>query len=162
KDLLISIGRTAKLFHDEDDNAYAAIDKSDHIETYLIQSFGFKHWLKAEFYRKKGSGARNGDFSEALSTLDAIACTDGPEEKVYYRLAHVDGKIYLDLGRDDWNVVEISSSGWQIPKRSPVRFIRHRGMGALPEPQRGGSLDDLQRVINVEAADLLLIQAWLI
>jgi hypothetical protein len=162
KDLLVSIGCEAELFHDKAGNAYATLDKSDHIETYPIYSPGFRNWLKAEFYGKKGSGTRSSELNDALSTLEAIACASDSVIETFYRRAQVNDKIYLDLGRPEWNVVEASSEGWHILDRSPVRFIRHSGMGALPEPQCGGSFDDLQQVINIDPADLLLIQAWLI
>src|SRR5262249_41791604 len=67
----------------------------------------------------------------------------------YVRLAGDLEKIYLDLADETWRVVEIDANGWRIVDESPVRFIRSRGLLALPEPQRGGNISDLRAFANV-------------
>ena len=43
----------------------------------------------------------------------------------------------------------------------PVRFIRPKGMRPLPNPERGGSLESLRKLLTVDDADWLLFIAWL-
>src|SRR5947209_8494140 len=42
---------------------------------------------------------------------------------------------------------------------SPRR--RPSGLRALPEPARGGTLDKLEDVVNIDADELLLLVAWM-
>jgi len=75
----------------------------------------------------------------------------------------LDGRIYIDLGTDDWSAVEIDESGWRIDAEPPVRFRRSRGMQPLPVPEEGGSLEGLRRFLNVRDDDsFVLLVAWLL
>lgn len=78
-------------------------------------------------------------------------------------MADHDGAIWLDLCDEQWHTVEISQEGWQIfDGKPPVKFIRSRGMLALPEPVTGGSLDDLKPFLNVrDNDDFVLMVSWL-
>src|SRR5262249_3288253 len=87
----------------------------------------------------------------------------GPEHPVYVRVAEAEGKVYVDLADEHCRVVEVDPDGWRVLDRSPVRFRRAAGMRALPEPVRGGTIEELRRLINVEddRAWRLLV-AWLL
>jgi hypothetical protein len=81
---------------------------------------------------------------------------------VHVRVAECDGNIYLDLCNSSWQVVEITSEGWQIIDESPVRFRRSRGMLPLPMPQAGGSVEELRPFLNVDDDTWRLVIAWLV
>src|SRR5262249_23452695 len=87
----------------------------------------------------------------------------GPEHPVYVRVAEAEGKVYVDLADEHCRVVEVDPDGWRVLDRSPVRFRRAAGMRALPEPVRGGTIEELRRLITVEydRAWRLLV-AWLL
>src|SRR4029453_9878290 len=46
--------------------------------------------------------------------------------------------------------------------RSPVLFPRSALTAPLPEPERGGSLDELRRLLNVDEERFRLVVAWLV
>jgi hypothetical protein len=82
---------------------------------------------------------------------------------VFVRLGRNNGNLYLDLGRDDFNVVEISPAGYNVvtcPQQ--VKFRRPKGMKALPLPDTGGNLDELRSFINVSDEEWPLLLGWLI
>jgi len=59
--------------------------------------------------------------------------------------------------------VEITPEGWSIVKDVPVKFIRSRGMLPIPEPVRGGHIDELRRFLNVaDDNGFALIKAFLV
>ena len=60
---------------------------------------------------------------------------------MHLRVGGHDGKIYLDLADQDWRVVEIDADGWRVVEDSPVRFIRRKGMRALPVPVPDGRIN---------------------
>jgi hypothetical protein len=101
--------------------------------------------------------------AEVTKILLTLAGTG--ERSVYVRLAEHAGAIYLDLANERWQAIKITEGGWGIVSDPPVKFLRARGMLALPTPVPGGSLDDLQPFINVGIAceaDWTLLMAWLV
>ena len=76
-------------------------------------------------------------------------------------MAYHDGKVYLDLADDGWNVIEIDAQGWRPTKKPPVRFFRGV-QKALPMPENKCDVRELQKFVNVEGEeDLMMLAAWL-
>jgi hypothetical protein len=100
--------------------------------------------------------------SAAVNLMEAKTLFEGEEHPVYVRVAPHQGNVYVDLGNADWQVIEITPSGWRIINESPVRFRRSRGMLALPTPEVGGRIDELRPFLNVEDDTWALAVAWLI
>jgi putative DNA primase/helicase len=57
--------------------------------------------------------------------------------------------VFLDLGDDEWRVVEVTANGWAVRAESPVPFLRHNATLPLPEPARDGSLEELRDFLNL-------------
>jgi energy-coupling factor transporter ATP-binding protein EcfA2 len=87
--------------------------------------------------------------ADATATLEGMAVYDGEEIDVHVRVAHFGDKVYLDLGNDTWEAVEIGATGWRIVPTPPVMFRRPQGLAALPHPAPGGSIDGLRGFVNV-------------
>ncbi|MDP6607329.1 MAG: hypothetical protein QF664_13895 [Dehalococcoidia bacterium] len=95
--------------------------------------------------------------------LRARAVFDGPEHSVHVRVAEHEGNLYLDLGDPAWRAVEISAAGWRTVTDPPVHFRRPSGLLALPEPIRGGSVDELRPFVNIASDDdFRLLLSWLV
>ena len=60
----------------------------------------------------------------------------------------MNGKTYLDLGNDNWEVVEISADGWRVITNPPIKFQQPKGLLPLPTPQQGGSIDLLKKFVS--------------
>jgi putative DNA primase/helicase len=75
----------------------------------------------------------------SLDALEAEA-NHGKEEKVFLRVGQAAGKIYLDLGNEKWEAVEISAEDWEIVKIPAVYFRRPKGMRPLSKPERAAQL----------------------
>ncbi len=57
---------------------------------------------------------------DALGVLEAKAYFEGQERPALSRLAELDGKIYLDLGGDSWEAIEITPpDGWRVISNPP-------------------------------------------
>ena len=98
----------------------------------------------------------------ALGELEATAVAEGPEEEVHLRVAGHDGKIYIDLANEKWEAVEISKDGWKIVSGDavPVKFVRSNVMKALPHPTRGGSVEELRRLLTLGDDGVATRDAW--
>jgi hypothetical protein len=184
----------ATFFHNSEKEGFASVVKDSHRENYEISSPRFKLWVRHEFWRREKEkleaaaleveGAlhegevkaempavvRDRDLADAIRQLESIALFEGRQEEVHIRTAGHDGKVYIDMGDDAWRAIEVSPEGWRIVEGEeiPVRFIRPKGLLALPEPApRGeGCLDELLSLLNLgEGEDgkrnRILILAWL-
>ncbi|KGF72847.1 hypothetical protein DO97_03715 [Neosynechococcus sphagnicola sy1] len=156
------VRRECDLFHDSEQVAYADLIVDDCRHTYPLRSVDFKRWVARRLYEEHDKSANNEGFQAARNTLEAIACFDGTERKVWLRVAQDGGKLYLDLANDQWQAVEIDAKGWRLVDRHPVRFIRPSTMGVLPTPITGGNLDELQELLGVEDDAWVLLITFLL
>lgn len=160
KKILIDIARECELFH-HDMTAYARIARGGHQEVWPVASRTFRLYLEQQYHQKTGGSPSSNARTEALSTVEALARFSGEEHPVYRRVAQRENKILLDVGDPDWNVIEVSSTGWKILSESLVRFHRGRDTQSLPIPATGGKLEDIFDFVNIASEDRILFLAWL-
>jgi hypothetical protein len=161
--ILTDLGRDAELFHTPQGESYAIIPVSSHQETWPIRHKKFRLWLIDRFYQAQGKPPSTQAIADALAMFEAKAQLRGPERPVFLRVGEAEGAIYLDLANDQWQVVEITSSGWRVCDRSPVCFRRTNGMQALPCPVPGGSIESLRPFLNVaDDGSWYLVIGWLV
>jgi len=164
-DLFVADGQAA-LFHNADGEPFATFLVGDHRETWPTASQRFRRHLQRLYYRTTLEPARSTAVAEARTTLEAQALYEGAQQEVHARVAG-DGVdvIFVDLCDDRWRVVEISASTgtFRVLDDSPVRFVRARGMLALPVPEHGGNLLALRQLLNLaDDGDWALVLAWLV
>jgi hypothetical protein len=161
---LLSLGSEARLFHTPSGDLFASIPVNGHVENWPLKSRKFRHWLLGRYYVETQGAPKNQALQEAIGIFESKANFEGPEHPVFTRLAERDGKIYIDLGNDAWDAVEIDSDGWRVISDVPVKFRRARGMASLPYPVRNGSgVNELRRFVNIASEqDWILLVAWLI
>jgi hypothetical protein len=154
----------AQFFHNRDGKCFADLSLNGHRETHSLKSQGFRAWLCRIYWESKNKSLNRQSVGDALGTLEGIALFNGSELETNVRMAHRDGKVFLDLGTPTCEVVEITATGWQIiPSTAcPVRFIRTNGMKPHPMPERGGKLSDLRALLNVSDQGWILISSWLV
>ncbi len=138
--------------------------------TMEVKSEEFSDRLQNAYRAKRNRACPTNALKTAISAISAHAssCT---RRKVYIRKAHINGNIYIDLGNESGRVIEVTPEGWNIVDSSPALFIRVEGMLALPEPERGGKIEDLRKLVNLpapatldsnEVDQFLLAVAWLL
>ncbi len=152
----------AELFHGADDVAYVRSPCGTHSETWPLRSKPARRWIARLFYQSIGTTPGAQALQDALLTLEGIAFFEGLLYDVPLRLANHEGAIYLDLGDDYWQAVEITREGWQVVHDPPVRFRRPRGMRPLPYPARGGAVDELREFVNIADGDWPLMVGWVV
>jgi hypothetical protein len=160
---LVSLGHEAEFFHTPAREAFAAIKVADHREVHPVMGYNFRLWLWHGYYKKFKKSPGSQAMQGALGVFASQATFDGSEMPVFVRLAEHLGSIYLDLGDKEWRTVEITRAGWRVIDNSPVRFVRKKGMLALPMPVRGGSVDELRQFVNVpEDSAWILVKAFML
>jgi len=149
-------------WHTPDNVAYVTIPVGDHEEHWPVGSRTVKQHLAKRFYEEYEKAIGSDALSSAVNVIEAKALFDGEEHEIHVRVAKHDGNVYVDLCDDDWRVVEVTPNGWQVIDKPPVKFLRSRGMLSLPEPERGGTIEELRNLLNVDDASWVLLVAWLI
>jgi len=155
-----------EFWHTYDGEPYISMTYEDgHVEHTPLKSKVIRDQLSNNYYQKTGDAINGSAITSAISVLKAEA-RSGKSYRMCIRIGGVDGAIYLDLGNDTYDAVKITADGWQITNEVPVKFRRTKGMLPLPEPIRGGSLDeDLKPLLTVDTDEedsWLLIKAWLL
>lgn len=166
--LLIELAARWETFHDADDDAYAVIETGDARQVHPIRSRAYRRLLSRDFLELTGKGCNGNSISDALATIEARAIHHAERRDVYLRTAHIrfshaaTSKIILDIGDESWSVIEVTGDGWRVLDRSPVEFIRKGGVAPLPRPERGGSISELDRFLNVDPPQMRLAIGWIL
>jgi len=125
----------------------------------------FRSKLAARFEQQLGRPPSNSALYEALETLEGNA-GDLPMQRLPLRVAKHGGELVLDLGNPDGKVVIIGPGAWKVVYESPVLFTRTDLTAPLPEPVRGGKLNDtVLPMLNLSGPDrdlaIACILSWL-
>lgn len=148
-----------ELFHDQQRRAFGRVPVSGHWQILPLTPEGCGEWLEAKSYRERRKVPGAQAVRDAVGVLAAEAKFDSPKEAVYRRIAGDLDRMWIDLGDPERRVAEIDaeSGRWDIVQRSPVNFIQDPAAQALPDPIRGGSVDELRPLLNLPNDD-----AWIL
>ena len=147
-------------FHrDGYDEPYALPVTGPRIARYLRGARSLRAELARIYLEEQHKPANSPALADALAAIEGMALI-GDVRNNHMRVAAAQDGVYLDLGHDDAAAVHVTASGWRVVESPPVIWRRTRKTRALPEPSRGGSLDDLWPVARVPMAERPLVAAW--
>lgn len=154
----------ATFFHTSEGRGFITINVQSHVEHHPVESKYIRRWLSGQAWRLYGKAPSAQALTDALGVLCCKAHFDSPEEEVYVRIAELNGDIYLDLANESWQMVKVTSDGWNLLESGtgPVRFRRPKGLSPLPLPVSGGTVMDVLGFVNVDAAQYVLVLVWLL
>ena len=162
RDALVAIGvEAAELWVDEAGARASYRVRSDAFRRCLVRRYGDLHEIALPGGNRVPATPGGQALSEAISALDAYAGR-GERHKAHLRIAHHEGKVYLDLGDAAWTAIEVDGYGWRTCPNPPVRFVRAPGVMPLPMPQTGGSPEMLAKALGLEGAAARLVIAWVV
>lgn len=161
--LITELAENMEFFHTPDNEAYVRLNVRGHYENWKVRSTNFKTLLAKMFYDKHKKVPGSQALADALNVLEGRALHEGEERKVYLRVAETEHAIYVDLGNEHWQAVQITPDGWQVVQTPPVMFKRTKTMAPLPIPQPGGNIEMLKPFLNVKSYDdFMLVVAWVL
>jgi len=161
-DVALALTADIELSHDAGGTGYFAAEYDGRREVWAIQSRAGADLVQRRYLASTGRGLPAQSLKDVLATLDARARFEGSQRDVFLRVARFPDRVLIDLADDRWRVLEVTAAGWRVLDRSPVPFVRRAGMASLPEPQRGGSVAELRKFVNVAEAEFRLVVAWLL
>jgi len=148
------------LHRDGDDQPYALPRDGAPVARYLRGGRSLRAELAATYLRERGRPPSSSALADALGAIEGLALT-AEACPTFIRSARAGGAVYLDLGRDDGAAVQIDASGWSVTCDPPVVWHRTSHTGPLPDPERGGDLDDLWQLARAPEALRPLAAAWI-
>lgn len=163
-DLLM--GTIRELWHTPTGEPFATyVDKEAGVPKHIaIYSSDFAELAQRLNYVEYSTAIAADAVKAAINTVAAAAKYAGGEYQVHSRIAHYNGAVYVDQGDDTWSAVRIDRDGWKIVPADevPVKFRRLRTGQALPDPQPGGSIDQLRSLFKLDDTEWMLLVGWLI
>jgi hypothetical protein len=146
-----------------DDGRAYAVSKRGAAVALPLGGGAFRSQLASQYMEKHYPAvAGQSALTDAIAILEADAAKRDPES-VFIRVAHVAGKVVLDLGTADGRCVVIRPGRWWRGRRSPVAFRRTRATKDLPSPVRDGvGLAWLHRLLNLDEEQVRLLIGWMI
>jgi hypothetical protein len=156
-------GRGNELWLSAEGDPWISFQTKGHREHWPIDSREVRDLVGHTYFRIKGTTLSRQSRSDTIDHLKERARYLGKTHDVYLRLADVEGAIWLDLADDAWRAVRVTAAGWEVIATPPVRFRRPRGMLALPDPEKGGSVERLRPYLNAASdEDWVMIKAFII
>jgi len=153
----------AEFFHTPDQRAFVTVAEGGRKHTLLVASDTLRTLLGRRFFRANRRAASRIPLDDAIGVLYGRAIFGSPTLDVAVRVAGDSHTVYLDLGDDAGNVVEITASGWQLVKAPAIRFLQPPSALPLPVPTAGGSVDALRDFLNLRSGDdFRMIVGWLL
>lgn len=160
---------SGELFFDEQSDAKFIAAQVEGVEqVFQIGTKGFIEWLSYAYYTNTarpgspGMSASEAAIKQASFALAGIAKHDGTKQQVFLRTASYQNGIVIFLGNDRWQAVEVTSTGWRVLQKSPVKFWKPASMQALPIPHPGGKIEELWEFLNIQKEDRPLVLAWML
>src|SRR5262249_11307233 len=96
-DRVVELAQKVEFFHADVDEPFGSVQVGEHVETWAVQSKGFRRWLSREFWNRHKKAPSSQAVQDALSVLTGRAIHDGKRIPVHIRVAGLDEKLYLDL-----------------------------------------------------------------
>jgi hypothetical protein len=150
---------------------WVSVRLNGHVEHWPVRSARTEAWLRRLYGQVYKRLVPKVAVEDVMADLRATGLLFGDVHPVFTRLGGWKGeetgerRVYLDLGRPDWAVVEVTAEGWRVipASEAPVRFHRNEYQFPLPVPEKGGILDPLWDLLPLHGErERLLVMGWLI
>ncbi len=145
-DRLIDYAREteAELFLDQFNMPHALVDG----EAVPLNSRCY-NWLRNLMWAKENASVGGDPLKTASGTLAAFAANEGRTRTLHTRAAYHDGAVYYQLGKG--RVWKIDREGYRRDDAPPVVFRSINNLKDLPDPEAGGTLDEVCSLINIKS-----------
>jgi hypothetical protein len=136
-----------RLWHTPDQTPYVNLGPRN----IRVGSEQWSSWLRRAWVKAHNRAIDKSEYAACTDTIAALATDpEKPQGTIFNRVARAGGKIYVDLCNDEYEVVAIGPDGWEVVKLASLGFTRSTDAAALPVPVKGGSVDDLRPLLNLD------------
>jgi Bifunctional DNA primase/polymerase, N-terminal len=152
----------ATLFHDEGMKGYMSVPTGGGVRQFGLRSSDATMWLTKLFYDFEKRAINDRSLEEVVSLLNAKAQFEAPQYKTFLRIGGTKDRFSIDLGANDGLSVVITAMGWTTSPDDQSKLVRSAGFAKLPIPTRGGDLNALKNLLNLQDDAWVLVLAFLL
>ncbi len=157
-DIIVDLVRNkCLLFTNQYDEGFAAYDLGSSYEVIPIKSKKFKKWVSWQFFLKAAKSPSSETLNSALNTIEGIAIYEDENYNLSVRVAGNGNEIFYDLGDDCWQIIRLTSEGWEVKPHDKILFERHSNVTKQSyNPANEGNIDLIWRYCSIKEEDKLL------
>ncbi len=137
------------LFHDEQKDAYIALDISGHQEIWPCKGKSMKRLIASKSWEKNKKPLSSESIKSIVGVLEGKGCFEGKQIKLHNRVAWYNNDLWLDLTNEKWQTIKINKNGWEIIDKSPIIFKRYNHSQSQVIPTKNGDVKLFLNYINV-------------
>jgi hypothetical protein len=163
--------RYLSIFYDQLNKLYVMVRINDHIECIPIESKRFKFLLRKEFFEIYGKSIPDERLERWINLIISQKIFDAStrQRELQLRVAKNDDGFYYDLTNPNWDIVKITSDGWQIIKNNEFPLFKRYERNSSPQiypledKANEGYFKEFLTLFNLRnQKDLLLFSVYLI
>ena len=144
--------REVEFYLNQDEQAWVDFPHKGVIAASPVDSPILRKWLRAIYWEDYQDVIGDNPLEEVIATLEATTFADdsSPQKQTGIRVIKVEDAIYIDLGSDSWEVIEVTAQGWRVLPMddTPVRFKRNKFTKALPVSAENGDIAKFRSYCN--------------
>ncbi len=149
-------------FHSEDGTAFIEIKTDNGCQNWPIRSDKVFGLIQELYYNENKTLPEEKNIKKVLSIL-CFKAQKLNRQKVYYRTAFFNKKIYIDLANTINTFIEIDETGWREVNEAPVKFYKSNSIKPLSTPKTGQSIHELRKFINIsDEHDYILFLSFIV
>jgi hypothetical protein len=154
--------KTSSLWKDQYRRVGITIKAGNLTKHYLLDDHDGHLHIHREFQNYYKDEADYSLFQEAIILLKNKAVYEGEPKQSWHRVGWVNGKVCYDLTNDNWEMVECTDKDWTVKSQSDIIFLRSPDMLPQCTPVKGGTLENLEALLNTDEEDKKLIIGFLV
>jgi hypothetical protein len=128
------------------------VDQHDEAHTFVggqaIPVSRTNRLLTKLLYQHEEKAPSNDGLIGARRVLDMLAHESGEVRELHTRAAFHEGAVFYELAPG--RVIRVDEEGWQLDPNPPVYFRAVKNLKGLPDPARGGRLEDAAEWVNLK------------
>jgi hypothetical protein len=120
--------RCIEIFKDQINRFYTTLRINDHIETMALESSRFKNVIRNEYFYREGKILTDDKLDGIIKLIESELMFNDDIRKVNLSLrvakTNENDTIYYDLTNSKWEIVKITSEGWDIIKNNDIPIFK--------------------------------------
>lgn len=146
---------------------FGVIKINEHVEARDILGYKTLMWLKDAYDLENNNIFSDDSYKSALSRLAARAMhNDSSREVIFNRVAMIGDTIYYDLTTNDWKIVKIKDSKWEVINYDETLPIferkQHQQSQVIPKTGNLEVLDRLCDWLRIQQKDRFMFKIHLV
>src|SRR6478672_3545388 len=165
--------RCIEIFQDQFNELYVTFKINSHVECMPLESDRFKNVIRKEYFEQENKVIKEDNLNGILKLIEAQLMHSEDIKKIELKLRVAktadNGSFYYDLTNPKWEVIKITSEGWNIVKDNTIPLFKRYENNYSPQVYPSKENDNIihwnsfLKLFNLESKnDILLLSVYII